>query len=46
VLEAQMDEANGQGMVKVQTTFKNDGSESETDRVKLIKSNDKWKVRI
>ena len=46
VLEAQMDEANGQGMVKVQTTFKNDGSESETDRVKLIRSNDKWKVRI
>ena len=46
VLESKMDEANGLGMVKIQTTFKNDGSESEKDNVKLIKSNDKWQVRL
>ena len=46
VLESKMDEANGLGMVKIQTTFKNDGSESEKDSVKLIKSDDKWQVRL
>ena len=33
VLESKMDEANGLGMVKIQTTFKNDGTKKKKDKI-------------
>ncbi len=46
VKESNIDEPNGEGVVIVETVFKNDGSRSETDRIRLIKSDSKWKVRL
>lgn len=43
---SEIDEPNGKGLVRVITHFKNEGSESQKDRVKLIRSDDQWKVNF
>ena len=46
VVDKNIDEANGKGRVTIGVSFKNEGSNSVTDRVKLIKNEDKWKVDL
>ncbi len=46
VQESKIDEANGLGQVIVNIDFKNEGSQSETDRVKLIQNDGQWKISL
>lgn len=40
------DDANGTSTVHVTAKFKNEGSESKKHQVRLIRSDDKWKVKF
>lgn len=46
VVEKEIDEANGLAKVVVNVKFKNDQSQSDSSRVKLIKNDNKWKVDL
>lgn len=42
----QIDEPNGIGKVKLIVNFKNEGSQPSTENVKVIRTDDGWKVRL
>ncbi|MFT0213053.1 DUF4878 domain-containing protein [Pseudomonas sp. F1_0610] len=46
VKETQMDEANNRGVIILNVEFKKEDSRQTTERIRLIKSDDKWKVSI
>lgn len=46
VESSQIDEPNGTGRVKIVVHFKNDGSKSQTENVRVIRSGKEWKVNL
>lgn len=44
VESSEIDEPNGKGSVKIVTHFKNEGSKSQNNRIKLVRSDNQWKV--
>ena len=46
ITRQEIDEANGKGRVEVTTEFKNEGARIESDTVKLIRNDDKWKINL
>lgn len=46
VESSEIDDPNGKGVVKVVTHFKNEGSQSQKQNVRVVRSNEQWKVNL
>lgn len=46
VKELKIDEANNRGVVILNVEFKKEGSHSTSERIRLVKRGDKWKISI